>query len=242
MIDCYETTYFSSLTHELSVRAARATISKLGPVSSSLRAHLTRLLEQMPGVPGSFLADPVFEAAFGWKMDSETMADLGSSLIDPRLVKAMDAPIREFAEYRFREDLHPYEHQLESWRLLKSDPPRSVIIGSGTGSGKTECFLVPILDVLVRQWDGRHPLQGVQALLLYPLNALINSQRDRLRAWTSSFEGAIRFCLYNGDTPDSVSVADQRRYRQEVLSRKGLRASAQRWPPSFGQGVDRFKV
>lgn len=55
---------------------------------------------------------------------------------------------------------------------------------SGTGSGKTECFMVPVLEDLYRELheNGNNPLIGVRALFLYPLNALINSQRERLDA------------------------------------------------------------
>ncbi|WP_410959591.1 DEAD/DEAH box helicase, partial [Salmonella sp. SAL4432] len=74
----------------------------------------------------------------------------------------------------------------------------SVVVTSGTGSGKTECFMVPVLEDLYRelQVKNKKPLIGVRALFLYPLNALINSQRERLDAWTRSFGSGIRYCLY----------------------------------------------
>ena len=69
-------------------------------------------------------------------------------------------------------------------------------------------FSVPILDDLVREFvEKNSPLVGVRALFLYPLNALINSQQERLAAWTAGLRGGIRFCLYNGATPDSVPQA-----------------------------------
>ena len=40
---------------------------------------------------------------------------------------------------------------VKAWKQLRKEPPRSVVVTSGTGSGKTECFLVPILDDLARQ-------------------------------------------------------------------------------------------
>ena len=64
---------------------------------------------------------------------------------------------------------------------------------------------------------------GVNALFLYPLNALINSQRDRLRAWTAGFDGRVRFALYNGATPETVASADQARQPQQILSRRLIR-------------------
>ena len=80
--------------------------------------------------------------------------------------------------------------------MLINKPNQSAT--SGTGSGKTECFVVPVLNDLVREsQQQKQLLVGVHALFLYPLNALINSQRDRLRAWTHDFGHQIRFCLYN---------------------------------------------
>ncbi len=73
---------------------------------------------------------------------------------------------------------------------LRTGEPQSVLVTSGTGSGKTECFLFPILSDLAAQAHGqREPLEGVQAIMLYPLNALIESQRERLSAWTQAIRG-----------------------------------------------------
>lgn len=216
--------YFESLSTQLWRRAARAVLSQMGITSKPLRDHLRSCFEHGPGTDGSFLADPVFEAMFGWEPANQTMADLAGQLLDAQLVDAMDAPAEAYRENAFRKHWLPHRHQLDAWRTLRGDPPRSVVVTSGTGSGKTECFLVPILDDLVRQLGTGPRLLGTQALFLYPLNALINSQRDRLRAWTSAFGGRVRFCLYNGETPQNVPANQQRQHREEVLSRQLLRA------------------
>ena len=104
--------------------------------------------------------------------------------------------------------------------------PRSVLVASGTGSGKTECFLVPILEDLSRERARTGTLTGVRALFLYPLNALINSQRDRLRAWCNGFGSDIRFCLYNGETPETAPSHEQARAGAEQISRQALRTEA----------------
>ena len=86
--------------------------------------------------------------------------------------------------------------------------------------------MLPILDRLARLQEASHDrLVGVRALFLYPLNALINSQRDRLRAWTHAFEGNVSFCLYNGNTPETVPSRMQSEHPNEALSRTILRAS-----------------
>lgn len=78
----------------------------------------------------------------------------------------------------------PYGHQAASTRLALVDG-RSLVVMTGTGSGKTECFLLPILGKLAREAAhagerfGTRP--AVRALVLYPMNALVNDQLGRLR-------------------------------------------------------------
>ncbi|MCX7855741.1 MAG: DEAD/DEAH box helicase, partial [Anaerolineae bacterium] len=59
---------------------------------------------------------------------------------------------------------------------------RNIVVATGTGSGKTEAFLIPILNHLLREQEaGTLDRPGVRALLLYPMNALANDQLRRLR-------------------------------------------------------------
>lgn len=217
--------HFLSLVDELRRRAARATLSTLSTSNQPLRVHLAKCFESEPKEAGSFLGEPVFEALFEYEAHEKTLESLG--MLHPRLLKELDEPPREHAARRFPKQRHPYKHQVAAWNALRAEPPRSAIVSVGTASGKTECFLIPILDDLVREWDrlGRRPLRGVRALFLYPLNALINSQKERLAAWTAGFQGGIRFCLYNGATPNCVQSAKQQQAPEEVLSRRELRGN-----------------
>lgn len=223
--------YFSGLLPELSRRATTASVSLLGFGNAPLRKHLTQVLDGVFGQPGSFMADPAFEPVFGWRPADVTMARLSGGLLSKALVDAMDDPSKDLPrevrnEYRFPKSRIPHAHQLNAWTLLSEQPPRSVVVTSGTGSGKTECFMVPILDALARERERvKGQLIGVRALFLYPLNALINSQRDRLRAWTAAFGSDLRFCLYNGLTPDRVPASDPKALSSEVPDRKTLRAA-----------------
>lgn len=219
--------FFSSLLPELSTRAARATVSRLGFSNPALRKYLTEVFNQDFGKRGAFLGDPVFEATFGWTPSDKAMQDLTPGLLSPELVDAMDAPKGDKKSgYRFPRDIAPYKHQLEAWEHLSQPEPRSVVVTSGTGSGKTECFMVPILNQLARELAGRQSkLIGVRALFLYPLNALIASQQERLDAWTHSFGDRIRFCLYNGLTPNTMPEHKRRERPNEVIDREVLRAA-----------------
>ncbi len=200
-----------------------------------MREYLRSIFEQDAGVNGSFLADPVFEATFGWEQANVDFSGLKNKLLHEDLVESLTKkPTKAEREkrkkkgleddYTFTVDRKPYRHQLEAWQaLIEAKPPRSVLVSSGTGSGKTECFLIPILNDLATEIDQRQniPLTGVRALFLYPLNALIKSQKDRLVAWSEPFNGKIRFCLYNGDTPTD----GKSEWQSEVAGRRTLRAN-----------------
>ncbi len=218
------------ITQAIASRSAEAALGRLRISNAPLREYLRAVLARPPGTNGSLMASPVLEAAFGYATAPQTLADLSAEgLLHPATVAALGETVPlNAAERDGRNTLpsttHPYEHQLAAWRALASQPPRSIVVSSGTGSGKTEAFLVPILDALVRQTEQGSSF-GVQALLLYPLNALIASQRDRLADWTAPFEGRVRFCLYNGETPEQLP-ADKRRARPyEAVDREQLRSA-----------------
>lgn len=70
----------------------------------------------------------------------------------------------------------PYVHQEKAFDNLSEPSPASTIVATGTGSGKTECFLYPILH---HCWLHRHE-PGVKAILIYPMNALATDQAGRI--------------------------------------------------------------
>ncbi|WP_300348613.1 DEAD/DEAH box helicase [uncultured Alcanivorax sp.] len=82
-------------------------------------------------------------------------------------------------------DLHvpwvPFKHQAHSWKRLTTrngNTPEPTIVTTGTGSGKTECFLYPLLDHCLRMKQaGKN--QGIKAIVLYPMNALAADQANR---------------------------------------------------------------
>jgi ATP-dependent helicase YprA (DUF1998 family) len=124
----------------------------------------------------------------------------------------------------------PYLHQATA--LIEFFANRKqLIVATGTGSGKTETFLFPILGLLAQEAAARPSvaaLPGCRALLLYPMNALVNDQLTRLRKLFGNREVAaylarprgrnVRFGIYTSRTP-YPGRHDTRRDRDELQRR-----------------------
>lgn len=197
-------------------RSAQAMVARANTSQPGLNQFLTRKLSESAGNPGSVLADPVFEIARNWKPSSQTLGDMEGKLLSSDLVEAL----ANAGDYEMGRDLFPYLHQEAAWRA-SLEKKQSVLVTAGTGSGKTESFMIPILQDII----SRQPRLGggIQAILLYPLNALIESQRDRLSAWARGLGGRVRFALFNGDTVERENQAQPRSDDVELRSRKKIR-------------------
>lgn len=95
---------------------------------------------------------------------------------------------------------HPgYHHQEQAWRRLSTQhQAASTLVATGTGSGKTECFLFPLLDHCARSRAAGEA--GIKALVIYPMNALASDQARRIAALVAqvpAFAG-MRVGLYVG--------------------------------------------
>lgn len=122
-----------------------------------------------------------------------------------------------------------YAHQEKAIRLINSG--RSAIVTTGTGSGKTECFLFPILNDLLKDVENGVTESGVRAIFLYPMNALVNDQIERVRNMLVSCPD-ITFGFFTGDTPEKVCENYRTKYKEdngviipcnELVSREEIR-------------------
>lgn len=118
------------------------------------------------------------------------------------------------------EKYNPYEHQYQSWRYLleektEDDNPMSICVTTGTGSGKTECFMMPLVkDLIDKKKNGQ-----IQALFLYPLNALMEDQKERLEELLEGTD--LTYTVYNGDLPER-EPADDDYSKAAELTRKRI--------------------
>ena len=197
-------------------RAVEAVLGRAGLHHPALAEEIRRRFGSADVAAGALVREPVIEGAAPFVSSGRTFADCAGTLLHRDVVRAISSD--RAGDYRFRPDAQPYKHQIEAWEHLTAPERRSVLVSSGTGSGKTECFLMPLLHDLASEAEKKGRLTGVRALALYPLNALIASQQERLRAWTQPFGDKIRFGLYNGLTPE----------RLRALQKPGIEQAADR--------------
>lgn len=98
----------------------------------------------------------------------------------------------------------PYAHQEKAFERLNSNMPKSTLVATGTGSGKTECFLYPILEYCYKHRGE----PGIKAILIYPMNALATDQARRLAKLindNSELKGNIRAGMFVGDKEENPS-------------------------------------
>ena len=141
-----------------------------------------------------------------------------------------------------------YAHQWQSFEAVVRKH-RNLIVATATGSGKTECYLIPLLYHLLTEAPETRRSAGVRAVLLYPMNALVEDQMHRLRQllfWINlesqhsskgKLERPITFGRYTGATPVNAADRDpQRQVSPEALQGLGelvYRDEMQSRPPDI---------
>ncbi|MBX7432551.1 DEAD/DEAH box helicase [Mycobacterium sp. Y57] len=204
--------------------------------SATIKATYRRYLSSLLAV-----RDPKIDAALREAIDGTDMLDKGPYL-EATPPYASGKQVRELisegvlaegftdlASNALPLDRPLYVHQEQSIRKVASG--RNIVVATGTGSGKTESFLIPILDALVREREQGTLGSGVRALLLYPMNALANDQMKRLRRLLANYPD-ITFGRYTGETePDPLKARqafaelniDEPLLANEMLSRQEIR-------------------
>lgn len=129
-----------------------------------LRYGFKQLLEQ----PGNLWQHPYLEGSQPYKSSLSINDLVEQGVLHPDMATLFIPSNRRL-----------YEHQEKAIRAVV-EQQENIVVATGTGSGKTECFLTPMLDMLLKEGDNLS-LAGVRVLILYPMNALVNDQVKRLR-------------------------------------------------------------
>ncbi|QPN61977.1 DEAD/DEAH box helicase [Synechococcus sp. CBW1004] len=101
----------------------------------------------------------------------------------------------------------PYRHQEKAFQRLMPGSPVNTLVATGTGSGKTEAFLLPLLEHCRQQQAPG--TRGIKAILIYPMNALATDQARRIAdlIHTTPALAGLRAGLYIGSSDDEQTAA-----------------------------------
>ena len=156
--------------------------------------YLKQGFEELLRQPGTIAQDPYLEGNQPYERGKTLRQLAGEGILDQRMLQL------------FEPDRSLYAHQ-ESAVVAAIQDKANIVVATGTGSGKTECFLIPMLQRLLQD-----PRPGMQALILYPMNALVNDQVKRLRKLLCKQEDGpylIRFGFYTSRTEKSHAKAEE---------------------------------
>ncbi|MFV2211353.1 DEAD/DEAH box helicase [Actinomadura sp. LOL_016] len=168
--------------------------------AEELRENLTQYLSTTFA-----LSDPSAREALERFLNDETQGIFRGPFLRVRTPfrKERDSEWKDFLEWS-PQDFSPYQHQVRAFERLSTrlGPAEPTLITTGTGSGKTESFLLPVLDHCRRERAAGR--RGVKAVLLYPMNALATDQASRVNEYLhkTGLE-QVTAGLYIGDTPET---------------------------------------
>ncbi len=168
--------------------------------------QLRRAFAQKLDEPKRLVKGPLLEASPPFRVERSINALVQEKVLHPSFANLCMPNTLPY-------DRPLYVHQEKALRNVV-ERRRNLIVATGTGSGKTESFLIPILNhLLCEEETGTLEQPGVRALLLYPMNALANDQLKRLRTLLKNYP-AITFGRYIGETRDTYARALQQ-FREE---------------------------
>ncbi len=157
-----------------------------------------------PGEGGGLVSELWVQGAFPNKKSADTLQSLANEGLFPsELMRYLDA------HGKFPADRMLFTHQAAAARAVTgrrdSEQRPSVVITAGTGAGKTEAFLLPVLGGL---WNSRRQPneEGMRCLILYPMNALVTDQVSRLYELLKD-QNEISLFHFTSETPEKDSQA-----------------------------------
>lgn len=141
----------------------------------------------------ALFAHPVIEPMFPYPSCGKTIKQL-----------IQDGTLHEKMESFVDKDLKDgkyclYKHQLDA---IKESRDHNIIVASGTGSGKTECFLYSMINNLLKSGDDLS-VPGIRILMIYPMNALVKDQLKRIVELVGKEGSDLRVGMYTSQTPYS---------------------------------------
>lgn len=144
--------------------------------SETLLLYADDLLGEIAGANANIAQEPYIETSASYEkiVDGIEKLEYTDAGVKSTLLKFVDAKLGIFSM--------PFKHQVESLECFAQG--KDLFISTGTGSGKTECFLWPIMAKCIEEARNRPTIfkkNAVRTLIIYPMNALVSDQLARFR-------------------------------------------------------------
>lgn len=156
-----------------------------------------------------FVKGPYLETTLPF-VEGESLEELANDGLISKEFSRMGKNVH-YADWKLR------IHQQQALKKIIEEG-RNMVVSTGTGSGKTECYLYPIFNSLMREKEARTLDPGVRALLIFPMNALANDQQKKLRKLLRTYPD-ITFGRYTGETankyPKETALQAEQRLHEE---------------------------
>ncbi len=208
-------------------RMAEISSERLFVSDPALNAEILRRWRGSPA-EGGLVGDLWIEVAFPAEADERSLDDV---TLRPRDGERFDPWLRTQLEHTAARGFSPhwrmFRHQRQALHEAQQGDANhrpTVVVTAPTGAGKTESFLLPALDLLASTpRRGR----GVRCLVLYPMNALVNDQVDRLHHWLDG-QTRLRLFHFTSETPETQKDARQHGLTEAAPHRVVTREQARR--------------
>jgi DEAD/DEAH box helicase domain-containing protein len=183
---------------------------------------------------GGLMTDLLVEGAFPFKSSEKSLLDLAK---ENKICNEFLNLLENNGSFPTERSL--YTHQLTSLLAaidgyMKKEKP-SIVVSSGTGSGKTESFLLPLLNKLSETKP--LPNEGISCLILYPMNALVSDQIERISKWINGQKDITVF-EFTSRTPEKINEIKKNINNNEDLQVIKSRCQARGQEDNLGRKIN----
>ena len=179
------------LSENLKRRLETIVVSDVAIRDKKLQKEILNLIQSDDGLISKLLV----EGAFSAKKHNKTIREI--DFLTKEFIQLLDLNIE------FSPDFYPFKHQFETLKItneMSDENKPAIVVTAPTGAGKTEAFLLPMLQDLVKN-SRKSTEKGVRTIILYPMNALVADQNKRLYAYLKG-QSKIKMFFYNSETPE----------------------------------------
>lgn len=163
----------------------------------------------------SLYKGPYITSSLAFKQGKSINQLIDDGLLNPdmKLLKRWNESTKVLEDFNCDRPL--YWHQVETLKRIEAG--NNVVVTTGTGSGKTESFLFPIINSILNEIHSSNNESGIRAIFLFPMNALVNDQMQRVREFLSSFP-EIKYAIFNGETKENDPFGREKKALENELN------------------------